>query len=390
MTFLHGIKVNEPLDGARPILEKSSAVIGLVAIAADADADAFPLNKPVLLTDVQAAIAKAGVAGTLAKSLTEIANQGSPLTIVVRVAPGVAGDGLTQAEATEANVIGTAAGGSYTGLQALLAAEVQLKVKPRILGAPGLTSQAVVDALGIAAGKLNGFAYPACAGALDVTDAVAYRCEFGAREIMLIWPDFVGGAGGTWSGKAEAIALGLRAALDERVGWHKSLSNVVIAGVTGISKDVHFDLQDMSTDAGVLNEGDVTTLVHMQGYRFWGNRTCSDEPLFAFEVAVRTGQAIKDAIADGLVWAIDKPMTRGLVTDIVETINKKFRQWKAEGRIIGATCWYDPASNDDTNLAAGRLVLDYDYTPCAPLEGLILNQRITSKYYQGFGDTIAA
>ena len=33
MTYFHGILINEPVDGVRPILEKSTAVIGLVATA---------------------------------------------------------------------------------------------------------------------------------------------------------------------------------------------------------------------------------------------------------------------------------------------------------------------------------------------------------------------
>lgn len=389
MSFLHGIKVNEPVTGARVILDKSSAVIGFVAHASDADADAFPLNKPVLLTDVQAAIGDAGTLGTLSKTLLEISNQGSPLTIVVRVAPGIASDGISVEEAMDANVIGTTTGGSYTGMQALLAAEVQLGVKPQILGCPGLDSQTVADALATLAAKLNAMAYVNCADCVDVAEATAYRNNFGARELELIWPDFTGGAGGTWPGKAVAIALGLRAAIDEAIGWHKSLSNVVLSGVTGISKDVHFSLDDMSTDAGVLNEGDVTTLIHLQGYRFWGNRTCSDEPLFAFETAVRSAQAIKRAIRDGLVWAMDKPMTIGLVRDIENTIQGTLDRWVKQEKLIGARVWYDPASNLSADLANGQLVLDYDFTPCAPLEGLTLNQRITGKYYQGFGDALA-
>lgn len=207
---------------------------------------------------------------------------------------------------------------------------------------------------------------------------------------MGVWPEWTGGIAGTWSGKAVAIALGLRAAIDEETGWHKSLSNVPVAGVTGMSKDVHFDLQDMSTDAGLLNAGHVTTLVNMNGHRFWGNRTFSEEPQFAFEVAVRTSQAIQDEIAKALARFIDKPMTKGLVVDIVETVNASLRQWVSENRLVGGFCWYDPAANQEAALAAGRLVIDYDFTPCAPLEGLELNQRITDKYYAGFADNIAA
>lgn len=379
---MHGIQVNEPVTGVRAILGAATAVIGLVATATAAAGDPsaaldarFPLDRPVLVTDVRAAIGAAGTGGTLAKALGAIADQGSPIVVVVRVAE----------TGGAAAIVGGSAAGSYTGLQALLAAEAQLGVRPRILGAPGLDTQEVAEALAVAARSLRGFAYAACRGAETIAEATTYRDEFSARELMLIWPDATG-----WDGQAVATALGLRAVIDETTGWHKSLSNVAIAGVTGLSADVHFDIRDASTDAGVLNDGDVTTIVRMTGYRYWGNRTCSDEPLYAFESTVRTAQAIQDAIADGLAWAIDKPMTQGLVRDIEETINATLRRWVREGRLIGGSAWFDPALNSSEALAAGRLVIDYDYTACAPLEQLQLNQRITDKYYVGFGDALAA
>lgn len=386
MAFLHGINVSEPLAGTRPILERSTAVIGLVATAASAagaptvalDA-AFPLNRPVLVADVRTAIGVAGETGTLRPALEAIADQGSPIVIVVRV--GVGAD----AAATSANVLGGMVDGKYTGMQALLAAEAQLGVRPRILGAPGLDTEVVSNKLVTIAKLLRGFAYASCDGVTTVGAAVVYAQSFNARELMLIWPDATG-----WKGKAIATALGRRAMIDEEIGWHKSLSNVPIAGVTGLTADVHFDIRDMSTDAGLLNEGQVTTIVRMNGYRFWGNRTTSDEPQFSFETAVRTSQAIQDAIAETLAAFVDKPMTDGLIRDIEETVNAKLAQWVSEGRLIGGSCWFDSAANPAAQLAAGKLVIDYDYTPVAPLEGLQLNQRITDRYYSGFGDLLNA
>jgi phage tail sheath protein FI len=222
-------------------------------------------------------------------------------------------------------------------------------------------------------------AYLYCAGATDVDDCLLYRQDFSLREQMLIWPETSGGAG-----DAIARALGLRARIDEVTGWHKTLSNVAVNGISGLATPVFFDLQDASTPAGLLNDAPVTTIVRMNGYRFWGNRTCSDEPKFAFESSVRTAQVLRDSIARGLAWAVDKPMTNGLVRDIIETINADFRGKIAQGRLIGANCWFDPSLNSPTALAGGKLVIDYDYTPCAPMEDLTLNQRITDKYYAGF------
>ncbi|WP_129792576.1 phage tail sheath subtilisin-like domain-containing protein [Sphingosinicella sp. CPCC 101087] len=373
---MHGITILEPVTGTRFIRTVALAVIGLVATAEDADAEAFPLNTPVLVTDVRRAIGDAGTDGTLARSLGAIADQASPIVIVVRVAEGEDQPG------TETNVIGGVAGGAYTGMQALLAAEAQLGVRPRILGCPGLDSQAVTTALVVIAKKLRGFVYAACraedgiAIAPDDAAALLYRGEFGDRELMLIYPDFTG-----FEGHAVAAAMGTRARIDEEVGWHKTLSNFAVNNVTGISKDVFFDIRDPSTAAALLNDGDVTTLVRMNGYRFWGNRTCSDEPLFAFESAVRTSHALQDSIADGLAWAVDKPITQGLVRDIEETINAFFRSHVAAGRLIGGRAWFDPALNSAANLAAGQVVIDYDFTPCAPAESITLNQRITDRYY---------
>ena len=39
-------------------------------------------------------------------------------------------------------------------------------------------------------------------------------------------------------------------------------------------------------------------------------------------------------------------------------------------------------------LSAGKLVLDADYTAPAPLEGLTTNLRVTSAYYENFGDSL--
>lgn len=385
--YHHGVRVIEINEGGRPIRTVATAIIGLVATGSDADVAAFPLDKPVLLTNVRAAIGKAGTLGTLKQSLQAIVDQCDPLVVVVRVADGAGADPEAIAADQTSKVIGTVAGGVYTGAQALLAAQVQLGVKPRILGAPGLDNQAVTAAMVAVAQKLRAMVYANAFDCADVSEAVLYREEFGARELMLIWPDFV--AWNTTTSASEpasavARALGLRAKIDEETGWHKTLSNVAVNGVTGLSKDVFWDLQDPSTDAGVLNAAAVTTLVKANGYRFWGSRTCSDEPLFAFESATRTAQVLADSIAEAMMWAIDKPMHPSLVRDIIESINAKFRELKALGYIIDGSAWYDETVNSPATLADGKLYIDYDYTPVPPLENLQLRQRITDRYLAEF------
>lgn len=381
--YHHGVEVVEINDGTRTISTVSTAVVGMVCTASDADAGVFPLNEPVLITNPQSAIAKAGTKGTLKKSLQLIANQSKPVVVVVRVAEGTGDDEEAQAQ-TISNIIGTTdENGKYTGLKALLTAKAVTGVKPRILGVPGLDTQEVATALVSVAQKLRAFAYVSAWGCKTISDVIAYRENFSARELMIIWPEFLGWdttASATTTSFATAIALGLRAKIDNDTGWHKTLSNVGVNEVTGISASVFWDLQEKGTDADLLNEAGVTTLIRSDGFRFWGNRNCSDDPLFQFENYTRTAQVIADTMAEGHMWANDKPITATLIRDIIDGINAKFRELKSGGYIIDATCWFDEEANSKESLKAGKLFIDYDYTPVPPLEHLTLRQRITDKY----------
>lgn len=386
--YHHGARVLEVNEGTRPIRTISTAVVGMVCTADDADPVMFPANRPVLLTDVLRASGKAGEQGTLARSLDAIADQASPVTVVVRVE-----EGASEAETTSNIIGGVTPAGQYTGMKALLAAQSQLGVKPRILGVPGRDNLAVTTELAGIAEKLRAFSYASAWGCETVSDALAFRENFGQRELMLIWPDFINWDTATNSdapAAAVARALGLRAKLDNQIGWHKTLSNIAVNGVSGISKDVYWDLQDPNTDAGLLNANEVTTLVRRDGFRFWGSRTCSSDPLFAFENYTRTAQVLADTIADAHMWAVDLPMHGSLVSDLIEGVNAKFRELKRLGLIIDASAWFDPSLNEKEGLKAGKLRISYDYCPVPPLEDLGFMQHITDSYLAQFASSIAA
>ncbi|MNN31617.1 Phage tail sheath protein [compost metagenome] len=182
----------------------------------------------------------------------------------------------------------------------------------------------------------------------------------------------------------------MRAKIDQEVGWHKTISNIPVEGVTGLSADVFWDLQNSATDANYLNSNEVTTLINEGGFRFWGSRTCSADPQFAFENYTRTAQVVADTIADAHLWAMDKPMHSSLVRDLLEGINAKFRELVSNGYLIGASAWFDAEANTEATLKAGKLFIDYDYTPVPPLEDLTLRQRITDRYLANFASNIAS
>lgn len=340
----------------------------------------FPMGEPVLITDPYRAMEQAGTEGTLARALDAIVDQTRTMIVVIRVE-----EVEDDATGTKANII--------EAIPKLLTAEQAIGVKPRILGVPELDDADVTAELVGVAQKLRAFVYAFARGVQTIEEAAAYRDQFGAREVMIVWPEFTGFDTATESTRnlsAVARALGLRAKIDQQTGWHKTLSNVAVNGVTGISQPVHWDLQDPNTDAGYLNANEVTTIIRRDGFRFWGSRTCSSDPLFGFENYVRTAQVLADTIAEAHMWAVDKPMHPSLVKDIIEGINAKFRELIRRGYILGGEAWFDPELNSPEVLKDGRLFIDYDYTPVPPLENLMFQQRITDRYLLDFADRVAA
>jgi phage tail sheath protein FI len=379
-SYHHGVRVIEVNDGAsRTISTVATAVIGLVATGPAADATLFPIGKTALITNLPAAIAKAGPSGTLRQALQAIYNQANTIVVVVRVTAGA------DAAATTTAVV--------AGVKVLLTAEAVTRYKPRIIGAPGLDSQPVAAQLAITAKKLRAMAYVSAYQCTTVETALDYRAEFDSRELMVIMGDFL-----AWDAVADAnvtipavaVALGLRAQLDKTIGWHKVISNVPAAGVTGVTVPLSFDIADSDTDVGALNAAGVTCVINqLGGYRFWGSRTCSEDELFIFESDTRTAQILADTVAAGNAWAIDKPLHPQLARDVIENLNAFLRTMKGDS-IIDGKAWLNDTENTSANLKIGKLAIDYDYTAVPPLEDLTLRQRVTSSYLDDFAAQVNA
>lgn len=377
----HGARIRENTDLVTAINDIESSVIGVVAVADDADAETFPLNTPVLLTRVNNVLGKAGKTGSLYKTLKAIADQTSPKVIVVRVAAATdEADAKTQSQLI---IGGTTENGSYTGMYAFLTAEQKVGYRPRILAAPDYDTEEVASALCVIAQNLRAFVYASCYGCRTMAEAMTYRAKFAYRELMLIWPDFIAYNPLTGNNElfpAPAYACGLRALIDNNHGWHRSLSNISVNNVLGISQDVFWSLQAEDSDANELNNKEITTLIKRNGFRFWGNRV-TDTNAYIFEVYTRTAQILADSIAEAQFEAIDEPLTPTNVKDVVSGINGKLSALVTQGRLIGAECWFDILDNPTTGLRQGQVRIRYKYTPVPPMEDLTMYQTFTDEYF---------
>lgn len=381
----HGITANEYTEGVRSISDISTAIIGMVCTAEDADAKVFPLNTPIFATSAYDLLAKAGTKGTLAKSLDAIVDQADAQVVIVRVAES------KNAEEQKANVIGTAEGGNYTGLKALRRAKAVTGFTPKILGCPELDSQDVLTELVGVAQATRAFAYGSAGGNPDITEVGNYRKNFGQRELMLIDNEFMAFDPATKKTETAATiarVLGARAKLDKNVGWHKSISNTEINGVSGLKFARSFDLLDKNCDANTLNNKDVTTLIREDGFRVWGNRTCTNDSMMAFEVATRTAQIIQETIASAFMWALDKPMHPSLMEDIIMAINAKLAQYVNKGYILGARVFIDKTLNTSETVQAGQFTISYEFTWVPPLENMVFNQHVTDTFFVNLVDKV--
>lgn len=388
--YLHGVRVNEITQAIRTLTTSSTAVIGLVATAEDADAEAYPLNKPTLLTGITStAIAKAGKKGTLSRALSGIADIVNCKTIVIRVAE------VADEAQMKANVLGGVdeSTGAYTGLKAFLISSAVCAIKPRIFCVPKYDTQEVTTALVGVAQKLNGFVYASCSGCETKEQAVAYRRNFSQRELMLIFGDFLSFNVNTKKTEidyAVTRAAAMRAYMDTTVGWHTCISNKGLNGVTGVTKPLSFDINDNATDVNYLNEQGITCCVNYNGFKFWGLRTCSADKLFIYENYTRTAQVLKDTIAQSFDYAVDLNISVALVKDIIEAINAKWRDWVTKGYLVGGKAWLNKELNSATNLKDAKLLISYDYCAVPPLEQLGFNQYISDEYLVQFAEKLAA
>ena len=381
----HGITANEYTEGVRSISDISTAIIGMVCTAEDADAKVFPINTPIFATSAYDLLAKAGTKGTLAKSLDAIVDQADAQVVIVRVADS------KNTEELKANVIGTAEGGNYTGLKALRRAKAVTGFTPKILGCPELDSQDVLTELVGVAQATRAFAYGSAGGNPDITEVGNYRKNFGQRELMLIDNEFMAFDPATKKTETAATiarVLGARAKLDKNVGWHKSISNTEINGVSGLKFARSFDLLDKNCDANTLNNKDVTALIREDGFRVWGNRTCTNDSMMAFEVATRTAQIIQETIASAFMWALDKPMHPSLMEDIIMAINAKLAQYVNKGYILGARVFVDKTLNTSETVQAGQFTISYEFTWVPPLENMVFNQHVTDTFFVNLVDKV--
>lgn len=349
--------------------------------------DAFPLNTPVLVPGDAAQAALLGSAGTLPQAMNDIFDQTGAVVIVVRVEEGA------DAEETITNVIGgvNVTTGAYEGVHALLGAETVTGFCPRILCAPGFTSAfgtgntanpVTAELVGISE-RLRGVIIKDGPNTTDA-DAITDRGMWGSKRVYIVDPGVKirTSLGDVVDNPSSARVAGLIAKVDNDKGFWWSPSNNVINGIVGTSRDIDFTLGDANSRANLLNEQEVATIIRQDGFRLWGNRTCSDDPKFAFLSVVRTADMINDSILRAHLWAVDRNITRTYLEDVTQGVNDYIARLVAQGALLGGRCFPSVGLNTPANIADGKVFFDVEFTPPYPAEHITFRSKLTNEFIQ--------
>ncbi len=288
-----------------------------------------------------------------------------------------------------ADIIGEDAGGERTGMQAWLNCASLFGYKPKVLIAPGFSSDAAVaSALNVIAQatKLRAVALADAPVGTTRDEAIEGRGTEGEvdlsgsdQRLFYCYPHlkyYDTAAEETKLGALSTYLAGMIAATDGKLGYWHSPSNKTVLGVTGVEVPLTAAVNDPSCDVNRLNAAGIVTVFtgYGLGVRIWGNRSSAfpaSAAIGTFMSVRRTIDMVDESIELATLEFQDSPTVDVLVTAILESVNEFIRTLITRGALIdGSRVEYFPADNPASEIAKGHLTFTKTFCPPPPLERL--------------------
>lgn len=370
--YFHGVEHFWLDNNDKPIEILAASTIGLVATADDADAATFPLDTPTLVNSDKL-IAKAGEQGTLKWALKDIYAQTGAVVVVVRVAEA-------EDDAQEmANVIGSVDDetGKYTGMQALLAAETLLGVRPRLILSPDYSQREEVrPAMETLAKKLR--AIPIIDGSEGGYSAVINEAQaldevFFVNGGVKVFDADLAENVGRWMSPTIA---GHIVRVDNEEGYWHSPSSRKIYNIQGSREVIDHAIGSTTSKANLYNSNNVSVIVGMQGGQYlYGNRLCNGIMLPHQRIRYIVGDSIMQAHQE----MVDRNITKAYVDGVIKRVNKLIRRLKLRGVIRDGEVWVDKELNE-ASTGTGQAYFDYSLGFYDIAERLTFRQHVMTEF----------
>ncbi len=371
-----GLTIQTIDNEIRPAVWGDLSVIGLVGTAPNAAAGTFPLNTPVLVNSSDpVAIAALGNAGTLADALRMITAQlgefqSAARCVVVRV---------TQGDDTESTMANVAGDGISTGVAALLEAGPLTGYTPRLLAAPGFTSQHAPDEANVVVAALAAVAPRLLAHAVvdgpttTFTAAQAWRETINSDRIIPVVPgarilDVTSTTGAIIDAPMSPAILGIAVRRDFEHGGRPfhSWANQSVLGIVGITRPVPFSLTDgtsegqslLAANVGIVTRGEmgVDGGIADGGFVYIGTDNAGDDDLWRFYNVMRGRDYIHLMSLKTLRTYLGKfNITGQTIQAILNTLNLALRDLQSTGDILGYQVQFLEDQNSPEDLRAGKI-----------------------------------
>jgi phage tail sheath protein FI len=371
-----GISITRIDNEPRPAVYSDMSVVGLIGTAPEADPAVFPLDTPVFLYSDDAAKRTAlGAQGTISDALNLINAQLGEFQVAAKVVVVRVEEGETVAE-TIANIVGD---GISTGLEAFVQAGPLLGVIPRLICAPGFTSQrqgtdanAVCAALPAICNKL--LAHAVVDGpATTEQAAIDWRETLSSSRLIPVDPAvrvMAGSDVAVMPLSPAVIGIGVRRDHEKQGRPFHSWANQPVAGIVGPSRPINFSLTDGSTEGqrllshnvGVLLRGElgVETAIASGGFVYVGTDNAGEDDLWRFYNVTRGRDYIHLMFLRTLRFYLGRfNLTGQTIQAVLNTMGFAMRDLKADGDILGYEVKFTRDQNSPEELRQGRFTVNF-------------------------------
>ena len=371
-----GISITRIDNEPRPAVWSDMSVVGLIGTAPAADASVFPVDTPVFMYSDDVFKRQAlGSTGTITQALNLINAQLGEFqvaakVVVVRVAEGESVD------ETIANVVGD---GVSTGLDAFVQAGPLLGIIPRLICAPGFTSQrqgsnanAVCVALPAICNRL--LAHAVVDGpATTEQAALEWRETLSSNRLIPVDPA-VRVMNGTEIAvvplSPAVIGIGVRRDHEKQGRPFHSWANQPVQGIVGPSRPINFSLTDGTTEGqrllshnlGVLLRGElgVESAIAAGGFVYVGTDNAGEDDLWRFYNVTRGRDYIHLMFLRTLRFYLGRfNITGQTIQAVLNTMGFAMRDLKADGDILGYEVKFARGQNSPEELRQGRFTVNF-------------------------------
>jgi phage tail sheath protein FI len=200
--------------------------------------------------------------------------------------------------------------------------------------------------------------------------ALAYRNDFDDDRIFITDPYVMDWdvTTSTYAARpASPHIAGLQAWLDTNYGFWYSPSNYPLY-TGGVARSIGFGIANSNSEATLMNESRINTVIRKTGIRAWGNRSTTLDAVWSFISVRRTADMIYESVEQAYLYYVDKPFSKQLLVSIANSGKSYLRTLRAEGAVLGGDVWLDPALNEPTEMMQGKLTMSFSFEPPAPAE----------------------